>query len=360
MRILVHGRFYPGIGGIETIVRLLATEWTAAGHEVVVVSNLGGQTAKKFPFDVVYRPGPIIWFRLVKWSQVVLHMNLSLKGLWPQAWLKRRLIVSHQSFYTTYRSSSTNRTWPEKLKLRVLPRATSITASNAIAAALKVSSRTIPNPYEAALFRQIPGAARDRELVFVGRLVSEKGADLLLQAFKQLEKRWPTIRLSLIGHGPERPKLEKQAAQMGLAERTGFLGPLEPEQVAAQLRRHRILVVPSVYEEPFGVVALEGAACGCRVLGSDGGGLPEAIGPAGTTFRRGNLADLTERLNDLLGAVHDATEQQTIAAHLQHHHPRRIAEEYLKVFRGEAPREQRPHTGEIRAFRCHAGLKKKV
>ena len=61
-------------------------------------------------------------------------------------------------------------------------------------------------------------------------------------------------------------------------------------------------------------MALEGLACGCVVLASDGGGLPDAVGSAGLLFRRGDLADLTRRLCDLI-------ENEELRAHLRQQAP---------------------------------------
>jgi glycosyltransferase involved in cell wall biosynthesis len=333
MRILVHGRFHPSIGGIETIVNLLAREWAATGHEIVVVSNLPGDREPRriFPFRVIYTPGPREWFRLVKWSEAVLHMNLSLKAHWPHLVLRRPLIVSHQSFYTSYRSCKS--LWRERLKLRLMSRATNIASSHAISSSLGIRCSIIPNPYDCALFNQTQSVPRDGDLLFVGRLVSEKGVDLLLTAIKHLEPPWMTMRLTIIGDGPERALLQKRAAALGLSQRIHFLGALGQSLVADEMRRHKVLVIPSVYEEPFGVVALEGSACGCMVLGSDGGGLPEAIGPAGITFRRGDPADLTSKLMSLFRAAPESKAQRrAFQDHLESHHPRRIASEYMKIF----------------------------
>jgi glycosyltransferase involved in cell wall biosynthesis len=210
--------------------------------------------------------------------------------------------------------------------------AANIAASAAIGNSLPVPHKVIPNPYDSTLFTQPKSIPRDRDLVFVGRLVSEKGADLLLNVMAILKCASPGIRLTIIGDGPERGALENQAANLKLLNRVRFAGPLDQDQVAKELQRHKVLVVPSVYTEPFGVVALEGAACGCWVLGSDGGGLPEAIGPAGMTFRRGDLTDLCDKLMKVLNAPPE-NPSSAIAAHLERHQPWRIASEYLQLLK---------------------------
>jgi glycosyltransferase involved in cell wall biosynthesis len=108
---------------------------------------------------------------------------------------------------------------------------------------------------------------------------------------------------------------------------------LDQSLVAEEMRRHKVLVIPSAYVEPFGVVALEGSACGCMILGSDGGGLLEAIGPSGITFRRGDAADLSAKLTSLFRASPEsAAQSRSVKDHLERHHPCRIASEYMKIF----------------------------
>jgi glycosyltransferase involved in cell wall biosynthesis len=114
------------------------------------------------------------------------------------------------------------------------------------------------------------------------------------------------------------------------------------------LNQHRILAVPSRWEEPFGVVALEGIACGCVVVAADGGGLPEAIGPCGVTFARGDAGALAERFRELLRPGADLRPFHAAApAHLARHATREVAARYLAVFREalhprRAPRSARP------------------
>src|SRR6185312_15136232 len=92
------------------------------------------------------------------------------------------------------------------------------------------------------------------------------------------------------------------------------------------------MVVPSVWEEGFGVVALQGVACGCVVVASHTGGLPEAVGSCGLTFPMGDSAALADRLAELLTDDEKRLQLQAGAsAHLARHQPRAVAEAYLTV-----------------------------
>jgi glycosyltransferase involved in cell wall biosynthesis len=156
----------------------------------------------------------------------------------------------------------------------------------------------VGNLYDDVVFHPLPGIPRDRELVFVGRLVSDKGVDMLLRALHILgtEKKPRRPRLTIVGEGPEMETLRALARSLGLESQVEFVGHVCGTELAGVMHRHRILVAPSVWPEPFGLVALEGVACGCFVVGSDGGGLPDAIGPCGMTFRSGCAESLARTM----------------------------------------------------------------
>jgi glycosyltransferase involved in cell wall biosynthesis len=270
----------------------------------------------------------------VRWCEVFLQQNVSLRGLWPLLFVRRPWAVSHHSWYCR---SDGRIAWQDRLKRRLLRHAAvSIAVSRAVAADLATPATPatpaiiIGNPYRDALFRLLPGVERSQQLAFVGRLVSDKGVDVLLDALALLAVRGLAPRLTVIGDGPEAPRLREQAARLGLSERVELVGTKTGEELVQLLNEHRILVVPSRYNEPFGIVALEGIACGCLVVGSAGGGLAEAIGPCGFTFANGDaaaLADLLERLLRDPAAGRDRLAHAE--AHLARHRARTVAAAYL-------------------------------
>jgi glycosyltransferase involved in cell wall biosynthesis len=160
-------------------------------------------------------------------------------------------------------------------------------------------------------------------------LVSDKGAGMLLDALRLMNRQ---LQLTIVGDGPERPALEKQVIDLQLQAQVKFPGSRQGEELADLLRQHEILVVPSLWQEPFGIVALEGIACGCVVIGSAGGGLSEAIGPCGVTFPNGDaraLADAIARLLDDSAERHRL--RQNASAHLARFTPRWVAAVYLET-----------------------------
>ena len=334
MKILLHTRFYPNVGGVETVARLLAYEWVAAGAEVTVVTDVGRGSAPEelFPFPVYHRPSVGTFLRLVWAHDLFVHFNLSLRALWPWLLARKPLVVVHHGHY--YINRHRDRDWRERLKLWLSARfASNVAVSESVASATGLRCRRIPNPYDASVFRQAgqPDAAG---LAFVGRLVSDKGADLLLRSLHALGRRGVYTRLTMIGDGPERAGLEALATELGLDGQVSFVGMKPAPEVSELLRAHSLLVVPSLWEEPFGIVALEGIACGCVVVGSNGGGLPEAIGPCGVVFARGSEPALTDTLEALLAQPGRLEACRASApSHLAQHSPALVADAYLRFFK---------------------------
>lgn len=324
MKILLGSHFFhPSVGGIEEVSRILAHEFTAAGHEVRAVTSTREDDGATFPFAVHRDPSPLALLRLVRWCDVFFQNNISLQTAWALLLVRRPWVVAHHMWLTRVDGSIGAR---DRLKQRLIHHAHNIAVSHPIANSLGVPAAVIGNPYWASVFRTDPNAARDREFICVARLVSQKGVDVLLDALARLPGE---PRLTIVGAGPEEDALRRQCAELGLEARVSFAGARRDAELASLLNRHRCLVVPSRCEETFGLAALEGIASGCTVVGANAGGLPEAIGACGLTFERGNAADLARQLAIALST--DAAPFRAAApAHLARHDPRTVATAYLR------------------------------
>ncbi|PZR73921.1 MAG: glycosyl transferase family 1 [Chthoniobacterales bacterium] len=325
MKILLGSHhFFPSTGGIEIASNLLAREFVQLGHDVRLITQTKGDG--DFPFPVIRRPGARELLRQVRWSDVFLQNNISLRTLWPLLFVRRPLCIAHQTWITNPDGSTG---WLHWLKRFVLRFATSLAISRAIAEQLPVPSIQVGNPYDDKIFKKLLPEARTKELIFIGRLVSDKGADLLLEALALLESK---PRLTVAGDGPERASLENQAADLKMQAQIEFIGNQTSAELAKLLNEHQILVVPSRWREPFGIVALEGIACGCVVVGSADGGLAEAIGPCGVTFPNGDVRALVDALRGLLENPGECDRlRQNASAHLAQFAPRHVAQLYLNA-----------------------------
>jgi len=331
MKILIYSPlFHPSVGGVETVTQLLAQYLTQAGQEVKVVCQTAAVEETTFPFEVIRNPSPLELLKLTHWCQVYFQGCVSLKGLWPLLFVPRPLVVTH---HTWYRRTDGSLSIRDRAKRWVTYFATNIAISSAIAQNIPAPSTIIPNPYDDRNFYEIPnpsGRRRDRELVFLGRLVSDKGADLLIEALYHLKQKGLTPELTIIGTGPEKTHLKQQVKQLKLNSQVNFIGVKVGSELTQILNSHQILVVPSRWQEPFGLVALEGIACGCVVVGSEGGGLKDCIGPCGVTFPNNNSGALTEVLFELLQNSQNLKNYRTDARdHLTKHQPTAVIQSYL-------------------------------
>jgi glycosyltransferase involved in cell wall biosynthesis len=322
--------FYPSIGGSEEVGRTLTLEFVRQGHDVRVITSTPSTGKDDFGFLILRRPNTAQIIKSFDWCDIVFHNNISLRTAWPLLLIHRPWVVVHHTWMARPDGSIG---WQDRLKRFSLRFATNISVSNAVARSLPVSSVVIGNPYRADLFREIPNHPRDLDLVFLGRLVSEKGLNILVESMSRLKALRLTPHLTIIGLGEELSSLQDLVKRLDLNSQVTFAGRREGMELVELLNRHQILVIPSRCRETFGLVALEGIACGCVIVGSSGGGLPEAIGPCGIIFENSKVGELTGVLHQLLTdpARFNGYRNQS-QQHLKNFQPSNIARAYLQVF----------------------------
>lgn len=178
--------------------------------------------------------------------------------------------------------------------------------------------------------------AQPMHIAYVGRLVPEKGVDLLIEALGRLSGDW---RATLVGDGPETSRLRAQLERLGLENRVALKAWMPSTDMPAFYRNVDVLVLPSRtqpnWTEQFGRVLIEAMACGVVVIGSNAGEIPHVIGEAGRIFPEGDAAALHEALADLLDAPDERQMLSTqgrarVKAHFTQHH---IAATTVDVYR---------------------------
>ncbi|NLA04437.1 MAG: glycosyltransferase family 4 protein [Firmicutes bacterium] len=169
----------------------------------------------------------------------------------------------------------------------------------------------VPNGIRAEAFRVSspdPGVRRqfaapgEKILFFIGRLVREKGVQVLLQALPQIEERFPGVRAVIAGQGPYGEELHRLSLHSGIDRRVTFAGYIDEETRNQLYALADAAVFPSLYE-PFGLVALEAMATGTPVVVSDTGGFAETVehGVNGVRVAVENAAALADQICLLLG-----------------------------------------------------------
>lgn len=158
---------------------------------------------------------------------------------------------------------------------------------------------------DTARFSPGPEEAREPVVLFVGRLVPNKGCGYLIEAMRTVQAERPEVELVVVGDGTERAALEAAAA--GLPGRWRFLGRQSHDAVRDWMRRASVFCVPSVRvpsgaSEGFGLVFCEAQASGLPVVSFRTGGIPEAVehGVTGFLSEPGDAAGLAGHLSRLL------------------------------------------------------------
>ena len=151
-------------------------------------------------------------------------------------------------------------------------------------------TRYAPNPVESGL-----------RALFVGRLAGVKGVPILIDAAARLAGAYPDLTLRLVGDGPDRKALEAEVAKRGLQDRIVFLGYKSQAEVAEELARTDVFVLPS-FAEGVPVVLMEAMAAQVPVLTTRIAGVPELVedGVSGRLVSPGDVDAFAEALDELL------------------------------------------------------------
>ena len=131
---------------------------------------------------------------------------------------------------------------------------------------------------------------------YIGRIVPEKGIEVLLRAAARMDGDW---RLRLVGGGSARDAMRALAQALRIDERVEFVGQLPSAELPAEYHKIDVLVLPSLtrpnWKEQFGRVLVEAMASGVPVIGSDSGAIPGVIGAAGCIVPEDDVEALASR-----------------------------------------------------------------
>jgi glycosyltransferase involved in cell wall biosynthesis len=151
------------------------------------------------------------------------------------------------------------------------------------------NSIVIPNGYDPDIFYYENKEIKKKELNFgssklvgfVGNLIDVKNVLILPEIFEKIKKEYSDVCFVIVGKGNLKSELKKQFEEKNIKVR--FTGRLEQKEVAEYMRAMDVMILPSK-NEGWPCVILEAQACGTYTVGSNQGGIPEAIGEVGKTF----------------------------------------------------------------------------
>lgn len=307
------------LGSFERWVVALAAEAVRRGHHMdvyghepvheIVADQLAAVGARLLPAAELTRH-PVRAVRHLARSYDVLHLNLfaprgAIARIAYGAWPARVLFVDRVS------GSRVDGEPEPSLASRVLDRVTLVRAAGLTGISTYVRERaaarfnlpahrvrTIYNGADTQRFRppDVPRPGGVVRVLAVANLIPAKGVHHLLQAVAAMRE---PVRLRIAGDGPEEARLRDLACELGIADRTEFLGLRD--DVPELLREAHIVVHPAVWAEAFGMTVVEAMASECAVIASRAGATPELIeeGVSGLLVAPGDERALAAALDAL-------------------------------------------------------------
>jgi glycogen(starch) synthase len=303
MRILYQcNGFLPAIGGVEVLSYHLVTELRRRGHEVLVITQRAGLGAPvretfdgldllRFDFGlpaIHKRDLPVLRDLSVTIASVVngfqpdvLHLNdtfftsfFFLRG--GATGNVPRVLTLHSPIRPAGKDGLQARLATDADRVVAVSRAlydAALAAIPMVQSKLSMILNALPLPNLSPA--DLPFAPP--LLLGVGRLVSDKGFDVAVRALALLRDRGTIARLTIAGNGQEKSSLETMGRDLGVANQVKFVNWVMPEQVASLINTATVVLMPSRWPEPFGLVALEAAQMGRPTIASAVGGLPEIV-----------------------------------------------------------------------------------
>jgi glycogen(starch) synthase len=164
-------------------------------------------------------------------------------------------------------------------------------------------TETVYNGLDAPDLQPAPLPFDPVHIVCAGRIVEDKGFDVALKAFRLFLDRHPNARMTIAGDGPKRRDLEILAADLGISDSVTFAGWIDRVDIPAMMNTSTMVLMPSRWEEPFGLVALQAAQVGRPVVATQVGGLPEVVidGETGILVESEDPERMCSSMTDLAG-----------------------------------------------------------
>jgi glycogen(starch) synthase len=294
--------FWPYIGGVEVLSAKLLRELQGRGYEIAVVTAHAdmdlpdfeirdGVPIHRFPFrEVLEARDPLGVLRMRKaikqlraeFRPTITHVNFAgPSGYFHMASAPR----DAEPWILAIRSPLPREYSDDSLITRLLRGADWVTANSG--AVLADAHQTAPdivgrssvvyNGLDTPALDPAPLPFDPPRLLCLGRLKHDKGFDTALRAFARVRDAFPEAQLTVAGDGPERAALEELARTLGVEDAVEFVGWVSPEDVPAEVNRASAVIIPSRWEEPFCLVAVEAALMRRPVVATRVGGLVEVV-----------------------------------------------------------------------------------
>jgi glycosyltransferase involved in cell wall biosynthesis len=383
MKLLLYSHFFaPNIGGVETLVLSLARGLSQLRRtdgqpqfEITLITQTSASDYEDqlLPFTVIRQPARGQLWRRIRSTDVLHVAGTAILPIFLGRLARKPVIVEHHGFqaicpngqlliepsripcpghfmaghYTNCLRCNSGSGWRRSLRQLALTFARRWLCAGVAANITPTHwlGNLVQLPRVAVIPHGLDESPRPRTrahtvdppiIVFVGRLVTTKGAATLIEAASILRQARSSFTVLVVGDGPERGALEAQVEAGQLSEVVKFAGRLQEAELRETLSAVSIAAVPSIGGEVFGLVVAENMLSGLPVVASDLGAFTEVLGDTGLTFEAGNAPALARQLTRLINDVElrielgrRATQRAEEYCNLQ-----RMLESHARIYRG--------------------------
>jgi glycosyltransferase involved in cell wall biosynthesis len=368
MKILLYTPvFFPMVGGMETVAESMAELLTKAGHECRIITPVKHDN-DNYIFAVFRDPIFLKKIKLILWADIV-YSNGATLAILPLAKILRKPFVWKHAGYQA--SCIDGLGWVEGKKSPMTPWRSfifhvyetgilyaikgifklcirrfaakylvdmNVAITNWVAYRQPFKTQVqIYNPSPLYRFRTPSKEITvNFDFVYMGRLVSEKGLKTLIDAFKNVIQKYPErkINLLIIGDGNYRSVLEELVQTNQIENNVKFVGRKIGQELTDLIHSASIAIVPSDWEEPMGIVALELMAAGRNIIVSKNGGLKECVGDAGLLFTNENHIELANCMIEFLDNEKLRKDKREIGElQIKKFEPELLVEQYIGLFK---------------------------
>jgi glycogen(starch) synthase len=324
MKILVWGNTFPLVGGIERFVDDLARGLSRRGHDILVLSDgKRVETIDDRPYRLQTVPmaEPILESNPAQVLATVMAARRAIKTFAPDvihcnpSGLETPILVlaALNAGIPLATTVHMDLSLPNVAELggtlaKVIEASSRVVAVSRHVQALAIRTAIFRNhdvglienalPVKTGFLPPPPG----KTILCLGRLVREKGMDLMIAAMPEILREHPEAILQIGGAGPQTKTLKAQIEASGLSRSVELLGWIQPEDVHEKMKAVQIVGFPSRWQEPFGLVAFEAALAGRPCVAFNVGGLSSIIEPGitGELAQPEDTSDLAGKINALL------------------------------------------------------------
>lgn len=297
MKILIYARpFFPSIGGIEEITRILATGLVERGCQVVLITKTGINNSvyvkENFPFKILRNPNWSVVMKEFNRCDIFMMQGPSIRMFYPFLInpLKRVVFVHHMCKPTSGLSG---------IIIKIVSRFVhNVTVSNYVGKSMGLKKyKVIYNCYDEKIYKNY-GIVRTSDLGYRGNISEVKGCITLINAFELFKNAIKShAKLYLIGKlQPYSNIVLVRARQSKYCNDIIFIDRSGHKEACDYLNHIKIAIMPSDCNEAFGISTLEMMASGCYLIGSDGDGIKEAMNGCGMLFKKGDAFDLCKKI----------------------------------------------------------------